>query len=410
VTKLAISFLIGIMVGIEREHRGIEHEIFAGVRTYSITCITGMLTAFVSEATGPGFVYVAALFFGAVCCIITYAKIFLFKRIGVTSPISLFFIFVMGILVGYDYGLFAIVSSIVVAFLLIQKKPLHQFAGNLTKEELYNAIQFLAVAFILYPVTPDREFFGVINFRSAILIVILVSLISFLSYVLLRKFGTRRGICYSGFVGGFVNSEATTAALAGLSKRAEEMADPVLTGILLCNTSMLIRNLVLALIVDPTGQTTLHMLPPQTIIILTSTATALRYNKKFCPMGGGELKIESPFSLGQAFKFGVAFTIILIIGSFAYKIAGTTGIYVTALGALVSSSGVIVSVTLLAVSGNISYETAANTAVLASLISTVNKILLSKISGSSSLFSIAKNSFGTIAIVGALALLLWNGM
>jgi len=409
-TKLATSFLIGIMVGIEREHRGIEHEIFAGVRTYSITCMTGMLTAFVSEATGPGFVYVAALFFGAICSIITYAKIFLFKRIGVTSPISLFFIFVMGILVGYDYGLFAIISSIVVAFLLIQKKPLHQFAGNLTREELYNAIQFLAVAFILYPVTPDKVFFGVINFRSAILIVILVSFISFLSYVLLRKFGTKRGICYSGFVGGFVNSEATTAALAGLSKRAKEMADPVLTGILLCNISMLIRNLVLALIVDPTGQTTLFMLPPQAIIILVSIAMALRYDKKFCPIGGGELKIESPFSLGQAFKFGIAFTVILIIGSFAYKIAGAAGIYVTALGALVSSSGVIISVTLLAVSGNISYATAANTAVLASLISTVNKILLSKISGSSSLFSLAKNTFGIIAVIGTLALLLWNVM
>lgn len=407
-TKLAIAFLIGIMVGIEREHRGIEHEIFAGVRTYSITCITGMLAAFVSEAKGPGFVYVAALFFGAICCIITYSKIFLFKRIGVTSPISLFFIFVMGVLVGYDYGLFAIISSIVVAFLLIQKQPLHQFAGNLTKDELYNAIQFLAVTFILYPVVPDREFYGVINFRTAILIVILVSLISFLSYVLLRKFGTKRGICYSGFVGGFVNSEATTAALAGLSKRVEEMADPVLTGILLCNISMLIRNLILALIVDPTGQTTLRMLPPQAVIILASVAIVLRYDKKFCPVDGGELKIESPFSLGQAFKFGVAFTVILIVGSFAYKVAGTAGIYVTALGALVSSSGVIVSVTLLAVSGNISYATAANTAVLASLISTINKILLSKISGSPSLFALTKKTFGIITVLGILALLLWN--
>ncbi|AYK16131.1 MAG: MgtC/SapB family protein [Methanosarcina flavescens] len=408
--KLAISFLIGIMVGIEREHRAIEHEIFAGVRTYSITCITGMLTAYVSEATGQGFVYVAALFIGAVCSIVTYSKIFLFKRIGVTSPISLFFIFVVGVLVGYDYGMFAIVSSIVVAILLIQKKLLHQFVGSLTKEELYNAIQFLAVAFILYPVVPDREFFGVINFRSAILIVILVSLISFLSYVLLRKFGTTRGICYSGFVGGFVNSEATTAALAGLSKQTEEMADPVLTGILLCNISMLIRNLVLALIVDPTGQTTRFMFPPQAVIILFSIGMALKYNKAFCPIGGEEFKIESPFSLGQAFKFGVAFTLILIIGSFAHRIAGTAGIYFTALGALISSSGVIVSVTLLAVSGSISYETAASTAVLASLVSTVNKILISKISGSPSLFSLAKNTFGIITAVGTLALLLLSSI
>jgi uncharacterized membrane protein (DUF4010 family) len=407
-TKLAIAFLIGIMVGVEREHRGLEHEIFAGVRSYSITCITGMLVALVSESVGPGFVYVATLFFAAICSIITYSKIFLFKRIGVTSPITLFFIFVMGVLVGYDYGLFAIVSSIVVSFLLIQKQLLHQFAGNLTKEELYNAIQFLAVAFILYPVMPEKKFFGLLNLRYAILIVILVSLISFLSYVLLRKFGTKRGLYYSGFLGGFINSEATAGALAGLSKKAEEMANPVFIGILLCNISMLIRNLILAFIVDPTGQTTLLMLPPHLVLIIVSTAIAFRHSKKFCPIGKGELKIQSPFSLGQAFKFGIAFTLLLIIGNFAYSAAGTTGIYITALGALVSSSGVIVSVTLLAVSGNISYEVAANTAILASLISTLNKILLSKISGSASLFSLAKKDFGIIAIIGTVALLLWN--
>ncbi len=407
--RLAISILIGIMVGIEREHRALEHEIFAGVRSYTITCITGMLTALVSTDTGVGFVYVVTLFFGAICSIITYCKISVYNRIGVTSPISLFFIFLMGILVGYDYWLFAIVSSIVVTILLIQKQPLHQFAGNLTKEELYNAIQFLAVAFILYPVMPEKQFFGLVNLRYAILIVILVSLISFSSYVLLRKFGTKRGICYSGFVGGFVNSEATTAALAGLSKRAADMADPILTGILLCNISMLIRNLILALIVDPTGRTTLLMLPVQIIMILVSVAIAIKRNKSICPInGGGDFKIESPFSLGQAFKFGIAFMVILIVGNLAYITGGTAGIYATSIGALVSSSGVIVSVTLLAVSGNISYATAANTAILASLISTINKIVLSRISGSDALFSSAMKTFGVISIVGSFALLLWN--
>jgi uncharacterized membrane protein (DUF4010 family) len=222
-------------------------------------------------------------------------------------------------------------------------------------------------------------------------------------------FGTKRGICYSGFVGGFVNSEATTGALAGLSKKAADMSDAVLTGILLCNISMLIRNLILALIVDPTGQTTMLMLPPQFVIIIVSIGLALKYNKKFCPTNGGEeLKIESPFSLGQAFKFGIAFTVILIVGNLAYNTGGTAGIYATSIGALVSSSGVIISVTLLAVSGNISYATAANTAILASLISTVNKILLSKISGSDALFSSSMKTFGIIAAIGALALILWN--
>jgi uncharacterized membrane protein (DUF4010 family) len=96
------------------------------------------------------------------------------------------------------------------------------------------------------------------------------------------------------------------------------------------------------------------------------------------------------------------------VGNLAYQTGGTAGIYASSIGALVSSSGVIVSVTLLAVSGNISYETAANTAILASLISTVNKILLSKISGSDKLFFSSVKTFGTIAIIGIVALVLWN--
>jgi uncharacterized membrane protein (DUF4010 family) len=326
----------------------------------------------------------------------------------VTSPITLFFIFIQGVLVGYGYGLFAIVSAVVVSFLLIQKKPLHEFAGNLTKEELLNAMQFLAVAFILYPVMPEKKIFGLVDLKTAILIVVLVSLISFLSYVLLRKFGAKKGLCYSGFLGGFVNSEATTGALAGISKKSSGMAEPVLVGVLLCNTSMLIRNLVVAFIVDPSGKTTLLMLPPQLAVILLSALFVLRKNKNLCPIGTETLEIKSPFSLVPAFKFGAAFTLILIIGSTANEVAGTAGIYATALGAFVSSSGVIVSITLLAVSGNISYMTAANTAVLASLISTINKILLSKISGSNELYSISKTVFGLITLTGVAALFLWS--
>ena len=406
--KLGIAFLIGILVGIEREHRSQDHEIFAGVRTYSITCITGMVTAFLYVSTGSRIVYVTALFIAGICSIITYAKIFLFKRIGVTSSITLFFIFIMGVLVGYDYGLFAIVTSIVVSVLLIQKKFLHEFAGSLSREELFNAIQFLAVAFILYPVMPEKELFGLVDLRSAILIVVLVSLISFLSYFFLKRYGAKRGLCYSGFLGGFVNSEATTGALAGLSKKSPEMTDPVLIGILLCNISMLIRNLVVALIVDPSGKTTLYMLPPQLLLVLLSGIIVLKRNGKLCAIGNENLEIQSPFSLGPAFKFGAAFTVILILGNSAYDFAGAIGIYATALGAFVSSSGVIVSVTLLAVGGKITYTTAAQTAVLASLISTINKILLSKISGSAELFSKSKKIFGFIALTGVVALFLWS--
>lgn len=396
------------MIGIEREHRSQAHEIFAGVRTFAITCVAGMLSAFVALSAGPGLLYITALFFAAISCIIAYSKIFLFQRIGVTSPISLFLTFLLGAFVGYDYCLFAIVCAILLTFLLIGKQPMHRFVENLSREELLNAIQFLAVAFILYPIMPDNKFFGLVNLKSGLMIVVLVSLVSFSSYVLLKKYGASRGLCYSGALGGFVNSEATTGALAGISKKSEAMAVPVFKGILLCNTAMLLRNLLVAFIVDPSGKTTFLMLPPQFAVILLSVLIVLKGNKKLCLTEEEGLSIQSPFSLGPAFKFGLAFTLILIVGNTANEVAGTAGIYATALGAFVSSSGVIVSVALLAVNGSISYTTAANTAVLASLISTVNKIFLTKISGSQELFSLAKIRFGMLASAGLLALVLWS--
>ncbi|MDD2438753.1 MAG: DUF4010 domain-containing protein [Methanosarcinaceae archaeon] len=406
--KLIISFLIGILIGIEREYRSQEHAIFAGVRTFAITCITGMLSSFAALSAGPELMYITALFFAAIASIITYSKIFLFQRIGVTSPISLFLTFLLGVFVGYDYCLFAIVCAILLTFLLMGKQPMHQFVENLSREELLNAMQFLVVAFILYPVIPDTKFFGLINLKSGLMIVVLVSLVSFSSYVLLKKFGASKGLSYSGTLGGFVNSEATTGALAGLSKKSEEMADPVLRGLLLCNTAMLVRNLLVAFIVDPSGQTTFLMLPPQFAVILLSILIVLKRGKQFSLTESEGLSIQSPFSLGPAFKFGLAFTLILIVGNTANQVAGTAGIYATSIGALVSSSGVIVSVALLAVNGSISYTTAANTAVLASLISTLNKVLLTKISGSEKLFSLVKIRFVLLAFTGLIALILWS--
>lgn len=408
--KFTIAFMIGLLIGIERERRSRDHIIFAGVRSYCITCLTGMIATYVSVVTKDyGILYITALFFALICSIITTAKIFLFKRPSVTSPLSVFYTFILGVLVGYGYSFFAISCAIVLTFLLIQKKPLHQFAENISKDDLINAVQFLIVAFILYPIMPDRQFLGLVNLKSALLIVVLVSLISFFSYLLLKKFGNEKGFWYSGFFGGFVNSEATTAALAGISRKTESMTDPILTGILLCNASMLIRNLLIAVIVDPSGRALLLMLPPHIVIILISLALVIQRTKKFCIIDKGTLQLESPFSLGPAFKFGAAFTLVLIIANTANQVAGTAGIYVTtALGSLVSSSAVIVSVILLAANGSISYTTAANTAVLASMIGTANKILFAKISGSRELFLLTSKVFGMLALTGIAVLLVWS--
>jgi uncharacterized membrane protein (DUF4010 family) len=405
--KLALSLMIGILVGIEREHRRKVEEIFAGVRTFALACITGMFAAYIAGLLGSGILLITTFFFALLCTILTYMKNIVYKQPGLTSPIALFCTFLLGILVAEDYYLFAIMGAVVLTFLLIEEKPLHTFAEHLSDEEILNAVQFLIVVFILYPIVPDEPVFGVVNLKSAIQIVVIVAFISFVSYILLQKFGTRSGISYSGLLGGFVNSEATTSALSSMSKKRPVLVNAAYIGILLSNTSMLIRNLVIAMIVDPSGRIALLMLPPQLIIIITSSLIVVIRGKAFGAMSE-TLEIKSPFALGPAFKFGAGFTVLLIIAKTANDILGSTAVYATALGGIVSSAAVTVSMAALAVDGSVSFTTAAETAVIASIISTVNKVVLIKISGSKELFSISRNTFSLLALIGVIAIAGWG--
>ncbi len=382
-------------------------KIFAGVRTFALACIIGMIATFTSELAGIEILIITAVFFAFLCATIAYTTNIVYGQPGITSPIALFCTFLLGILVAMDYYLFAIVGAVVLTFLLIEKKPLHSFAEHLSDKEILNAVQFLAIAFILYPIMPDETFFGVVNPRFAILVVVLVSLISFSSYVSLKKFGTQWGISYSGLLGGFVNSEATAGALSSMSKNRPNLIDATYTGILLSNTAMLIRNLIIALIVDPSGRFALLMLPPQLIVILASSLITLIKRKSF-DTTDEPLKISSPFALGPAFRFGAGFTIILILATIANDIAGPIGIYAMALGGFVSSAAVTVSMATLAVNGSTSFSTAAQAAVLASIVSTSAKVALVKMSGSDELFVRARNTFVLLVLIGLVALAGWS--
>ncbi|MCM1985462.1 MgtC/SapB family protein [Methanococcoides seepicolus] len=406
-TKVVLSLMIGILIGIEREHHRQDQEVFAGVRTFAIVCICGMLATFVAQMIDIMILLITTVLIAVSCFFLIYRVYMISGKLGMTSSIALFLTYLLGVLVAMGHYLFAIIIGVIITFLLIEKKPLHSFAEHLTDEEIINGVQFLAVAFILYPLMPEEPVMGVLNLKSAILIVVLVMFIGFISYVSLKRFGTKGGMSYSGLFGGFVSSEATTAALAAMSKNQSSLIHALYIGILMSNISMIISNTLIALIVDPTGRTMLAMIPPQ-IAMLVIVLIIIAIRRESYDIMTEPLEIGSPFALKPAFKFGALFSILLVITSLAGEFAGSTGIYITALGGLVSSSAVVASVAALAFTGNVPYTVAAQTAVMAGIISTLNKIMLIRVSGSKELYYHSRNTFVLIAIVGTVVLYLWS--
>ncbi len=405
--KLALATFIGILIGIEREHRRSEgEELIAGVRSFTIACIAGMVSSYLGQLINPGILLISLAFFAVISAMFVYIKNVTLKQPGITGPIALFCTFLLGVLITYDLYLIAIGGAVILTLLLAEKRPLHSFATNLTDGEILGAVRFMAVIFILYPITPDELFYGVINPRWILLIVIVVATISFISFVTLKEMGTRYGLPLSGMLGGLVNSEATTGAIAGMTRKRTELVRSGYVGIILSNASMLIRNLLIAFIVDPGGRVFLLMLPPQLIITSFTVAAVIR-SKNGTPVNE-TLKLESPFGLSSSIKFAFGFTALSIISKFANTWAGIAGVYATALGGFISSAVVTASATALAASGLVSYSTAALTAVLAGIISTGNKILLVKWSGPPELLVQVKNTFMRFIILGTVVLIIWG--
>ncbi|HEY9206488.1 MAG TPA: MgtC/SapB family protein [Candidatus Methanoperedens sp.] len=405
--KLALATFIGILIGIEREHRRSEGtELIAGVRSFTISCIAGMISSYLAIIINPGVLLISLAFFALVSAIFLYVKNVTLKQVGITGPIALFCTFLLGVFITYDQYLIAIVGAVVMTLLLAEKRPLHSFATNLTDDEILSAVRFLAVVFILFPITPDEMFMGIINPRWILLIVITVASISFVGFVVLRKMGTRYGIPISGLLGGLVNSEATTGALAVMAKKKNELVESSYLGIIMSNSTMLIRNLVIAVIVDPSGRVLLFMAAPQLIITSFAIAVLIKARKQI-PFSE-TIKLQSPFALSPAIKFAFGFGALSIVSRFANMWAGTAGVYATALGGFISSAVVTASAAALAASGQVPYTTAALTAVLASIISTGNKIILVKWAGPPELSVLIRKTFTTFIILGTIVLIIWG--
>ena len=405
--KLVLASLIGILIGIEREHRRAEgRELIAGVRSFTIASITGMVSSYLALTVNPGILLVSLAFFSMISAIYVYIKNVTLRQPGITGPIALFCTFLLGIFITHNQYMISIAGAVVITLLLAEKRKLHSFATELTDVEIQSAVRFLAVIFILYPVTPDELFMGVINPRWVLLIVIVVSTISFISFITMKKFGPRYGLPISGLLGGIVNSEATTGAIAAMAKEKSELVESSFTGIIMSNASMLVRNLLIALIVDPSGRVFLLMAPPQ--IVITSFAVSVLLRSRNGTHASEMIKLESPFALSSAVKFGFGFAALSMFSTFANRYAGSAGVYVTALGGFVSSAVVTASVVSLAVSGHVSPTTAALTAVLAGIMSTGTKIFIVKWSGPKELEELIKKTFTKFISLGIAVIIIWG--
>jgi uncharacterized membrane protein (DUF4010 family) len=375
--RLALAIGTGAFVGLEREHRG-----KGGARTFIFASLIGCLGGLL----GDTYALLAIALIGLFVCFLNIREWKLQRSLLLTTSAALIIVAFCGVLCGKGHTFSPVATAVITAALLAWKQPITGFATGLSDIELRSAVLLAILSFIVYPVLPARPVdpYGLIQLQETWATVLLIAALGFVNYVLWKIYGPR-SIDITSFLGGLVNS---TAAVAELSNRVRETGEGFVNlayrGVVLATGAMLLRNsLILAILAV---QAFTFSLVPM-LIMLATTAILLRFGARTAIGTRNEpppdLKLEQPFSLKAALKFGVVFMALSVAAVLAHRHLGVFGFYaISVAGGLLSSASAVAAAGTAAAHHEVSFAAAANGAVLASLTSVlVNIPLIARTSG-----------------------------
>jgi uncharacterized membrane protein (DUF4010 family) len=181
------------------------------------------------------------------------------------------------------------VLIVVAVIVLVDSK--HYFkdlSGKIDMEEFTTLAKFLLVAFVILPIAPKEPVIPVVNFSAYTiwLTVVVVSAISYASYLLQTFFFKRSGVLITGLLGGLYSSTATTVIISKRSKELGTGSGIYPASIILANAMMYLRVLVLMFIFN--SALAMKMLPYMLILVAAALVLSgvFYFSKKISAKAG----------------------------------------------------------------------------------------------------------------------------
>lgn len=374
--KIIFSMAAGLLIGLEREHRT-KTEIFAGIRTFPLISLLGMLSGFIFDKYWDGILYFT---FGAIAllAIINYYMEYQ-KDIGSTTEIATFIAFIIGLLIYYEHYYIAAFLSVATTGLLALKRTLEGFAKNISEEDLFAIIKFVLVTVVIYPLLPDKSYgpFSAINPRNIWEMVVLVSVIDFIAYIILRWKGTRT-LWITGVIGGMISSTAVSYELAKLSKRYSAVVYSAFFGIVLAWLIMNFRVLILAGIINFNISMilALPLVLLSLIYIVVLGFIFFRKKEDIRKNSQQEIPFSNPFQISSALQFGLIYGVILFATKALNYYLGTKGVFIASfLSGVIDVDAITLSLSNMAKQGSIENIIAAKSIMLAVVSNSIFKYL-----------------------------------
>ncbi|MFZ5548151.1 MAG: MgtC/SapB family protein [Pseudomonadota bacterium] len=332
-TGLGLALAAGLLIGLERgwhqRERADGHRV-AGLRTFALIGLLGGLSAVLAQRFGTAVMVTLLALVGVMLLAGYLIMARLHSVMGLTTFVAGLATFVIGALAADGAWLVSAVLAVVVLALLQFKQPLHSGIGKLSEGELNSGTQLLLISVVVLPVLPDQGYgpYGALNPYRLWWAVVLLAVLSFAGFVLMRWLGPQRGLTMTALLGGLVSSTATTATLARWARETPAWRPLAAGGATLACAAMFARMAVLVAVAAPalgTGPILIFA-----AMAVTGAAAGALLTARSVRDGLPELSVGNPLQLSTALKFAAFLAGVMVAGRFLSERLGDSGVLLTA--------------------------------------------------------------------------------
>jgi uncharacterized membrane protein (DUF4010 family) len=332
--KMIIDFVLilffSLLIGMEQKRRfpDSDNNNFGTDRTFTFIGLLG----FILYMQGSVYLFAAGLL--SLVALLSIFYVFKLRKkeaTGITSEILALLVYAMPSLVITQPRWLTLVVYVLLLLLAEMKGYFEAFSKQINKDEFYTLSKFIIMVGVILPALPQSEInklYLPVSPYKIWLAVVVISSISYISYILKTYVFTRAGLLLTGILGGLYSSTATTFIIAKKSREQIVSKNQYAGAILAASAMMYLRLFILVMIFNQSLATALW--PYFLVLCLVTLATSyLIYNRKSNPQSQNKHLIDTrinPLEFRIAILFAILYLFFSAFSQFMLQRYGSNGL------------------------------------------------------------------------------------
>ena len=257
------------------------------------------------------------------------------KQYGITSILVALITYTIPALL-YTKPLWLTISIVAIILVITElKKFFWKLSRKFSEDEFITLSKFLLISGVVLPLLsnhPISKFIPVSPFKIWASVVV-ISGISYISYIVKNYVIPGKGAFVTGILGGIYSSTATSVVLAKKSKYSNKNLNRIASAIILATAMMFVRVWVLALIFNKEAGRALAI-PLLSLALVSAVIAWIIYKNKRAETDDAsgqefqETEVKNPLEFKTALLFAFLFLVFSLITEYVLKWYGHQGLHI----------------------------------------------------------------------------------